>query len=286
MKHLKYKQIAIFVLCIIAFSACTTPKKVNEETKQVCWPDFLLDWAADYGITDPQRLAVINHIDTVYQLIEDSTANNELLCTKLCQLKDELVDFIVHDSSLEFPLMMRATALNLYGKLCNNPWMLKTDCPCSIMDYLLIDAHWYTSSREHFDMMYTTFIGQSWQAPYRFANMMFSKEDGNELALVSLIVYNYIDTAINNLQITFTNVDGSVTGRLTEKDVYVDSNNVEGGTKMMVLPPMLVMDALTESRNITITYETPHETVEMTGFPHVFFTEQIEDCPRLKKVLD
>lgn len=290
MKRLRTLTIFLIlaIMCVVSvvFSACATPKKTAEETGEVRWPDLLRDWAADYGVNDAQQLAIIDEIDMVYRLVEDSTADNELLCAKLCKLKDELIDFIVHDPSLEFPLMMRATALNFYGKLYNNSWLIKADCPCNVMDYLLINAHWYTSSREHFDIMYTTFLAQSWQTPYRFTNMVLSKEDGNEMALVSLIVYNYIDTAINNLQINFTNADGTVIERLTEKDVYVDSTNMEGGTKMMVLPTLLVMDALTESRNITITYETSNETVEMIGFPHVFFTEQINDCPRLMKVFN
>lgn len=277
-------RLVLAMLCLLGMSACGMRKIASQNNGEVRWPDFLRDWAADYEINDAQRLAIIDHIDTLYKLVEDSTSDSELLCSKLCQLQNTISDAIVHDSSLVFPLMMRATARNLYGIIYNNPWLLELGCNCEVMEYLLIDSKWYTSSRENFDLMYTTIMGLSWQTPERFANLMLSKEDGSELSTALLIVYNYTDAVIDNLRVSFTDSEGAIIEQLTEKDTYADVP--DAGVKRMVLPPYLVMNALATGKTLTISYDTPQGTLEMTGFPHVYFMEQIEACPRLKEVLN
>lgn len=229
-------------------------------------------------------MAIIDQIDTLYRLVEDSTSDNELLCSKLCQLQNTISDAIVHDSSLVFPLMMRASARNFYGKIANNPRLHYLGCDCEVMEYLLIDSKWYTSSRVNFDLMYTTIMGLSWQTPDRFANLVLNKEDGNELSTATLIVYNYADTIIDNLRVSFTDSEGAIIEQLTEKDTYADVP--DAGVKRMVLPPYLVMNALANGGTLTILYDTPQGSLELTGYPHVHFKEQIEDCPRLKEVLN
>lgn len=278
------KKTSIIILCLATLVSCSTSQKDVHESSGTRWPDFLRDWAADYEIDDAQHLAIIGQIDTLYRLVEDSTSDSELLCFKLCQLQNTISDAIAQDSSLVFPLMMRATARNLNGILYNNPWLLELGCNCEVMEYLLIDSKWYTSSKENFDLMYTTIMGLSWQTPNRFANLMLTKEDGSELSTAILIVYNYADTVIDNLQVSFTDSAGNVLQRLTESDVFVDTP--DSGVKQLMLPPYLVMNALAAGGTMTISFDTPQGTLEMVGFPHVHFMEQIEDCPRLKAVLD
>lgn len=278
------KRLLLITLCIITLASCGSSQKLTQDDNaNTRWPDFLRDWAADYEINDAQRMAIIGQIDTLYRLVEDSTSDNELLCSKLCQLQNTISDAIVHDSSLVFPLMMRATARNLYGIIYNNPWLLELGCNCEVLEYLLIDSKWYTSSRKNYDLMYTTVMGLSWQAPDRFANMVLTKEDGNELSTAFLIVYNYADTVIDNLQVSFTDSEGAIIEQLTEKDTYTDVPDT--GVKRMMLPPYLVMNALANGGTLTISYDTPQGTLEMIGYPHVHFMEQIEACPRLKEVV-
>ena len=276
------RVIYLTLCCSMLLSACGASKK--QVNNAVRWPDFVRDWAADYEVDDARRLAVVGQIDTLYRLVEDSTSDSEPLCTKLCQLQETIGDAIMHDSSLVFSLMMRATARNFYGKIANNPWLLEMGCDCNVLAYLIADSRWYTSSREHLDIMYYTFIGLSWEAPDRFANLMLGKDDDSKLTMATLVAYNYVDTVIGNLQITFTDSAGTVLERMTENDMFVVQTDV--GIKRVSLPPYLVMSAMTVGGTMTVSYCTPHGTVEMVGFPHVFFMEQIEDCPRLKKVID
>lgn len=272
------------MVCLLGISACGSHKSTTQKNEEIRWLIFLRDWAADYEIDDAQRLAIIDQIDTLYKLVEDSTSDSERLCTMLCQLQNTISDAIVQDSSLVFPLMMRATARNLYGIIYNNPWLLELGCNCEVLEYLLIDSKWYTSSRKNYDLMYTTVMGLSWQAPDRFANLVLTKEDGNELSTAFLIVYNYADTVIDNLQVSFTDSEGAIIEQLTEKDTYTDVPDT--GVKRMMLPPYLVMNALANGGTLTISYDTPQGTLEMIGYPHVHFMEQIEACPRLKEVVN
>lgn len=276
---------SLIALGAFVLASCgSSQKPTQDDNANTMWPDFLRDWAAYYEIDDAQRLAIIDQIDTLYTLVEDSTSDNELLCSKLCQLQNTISDAITQDSSLVFPLMMRSTARNLNGILYNNPWLLELGCNCEVMKYLLIDSKWYTSSRENFDLMYTTIMGLSWQAPDRFANLVLTKEDGSELSTAILIVYNYADTVIDNLQVSFTDSEGAIIEQLTEKDTYADVP--DAGVKRMMLPPYLMMNALANGGTLTISYDTPQGSLELTGYPHVHFKEQIEACPRLKDVLN
>lgn len=279
-----YRKIIIVAFYIMFFPACSTSHKTTDENDVVSWPDYLREWAAYYEIDDAEHLAIINQVDTLYKLIEDSTSNEDLLCTKLCQLQGIISDAIRYDSSLVFPLMMRATCRNIYGVIYRNPWLLEKDCSCEVLNYLMLDAQWYTSHRENLDLMYTTITGVSWQAQERFANLMLGKEDGNDMAMSLFLVYNYTDTIINNLQLIFTDSDGNVLERLTEGDTYVDSPDV--CVRRMHVPPYLLMAALADNGTITISYETPNGMVEMIGYPQIYFMEQIEDCPRLKELLN
>lgn len=278
------KRFSLIALGVFVLASCgSSQKPTQDDNANTRWPDFLRDWAADYEIDDAQHMAIIGQIDTLYRLVEDSTSDSELLCSKLCQLQNTISDAIVNDSSLVFSLMMRATARNLNGILYNNPWLLELGCNCEVIEYLLIDSKWYTSSRENFDLMYTTIMGLSWQAPDRFANLVLTKEDGSELSTAILIVYNYADTVIDNLQVSFTDSEGAIIEQLTEKDTYTDVPDTS--VKRMMLPPYLVMNALATGGTLTISYDTPQGTLEMTGYPHIHFMEQIEACPRLKEVV-
>ena len=158
MRFDRYHKYAIIIFCIL-FSACSTTQKTAEKNSAMRWPDFLRDWATHYEINDSRHLVVIDQIDTLYQLIEDSTSDNKFLCDKLCLIKNTISDIIVNDTTVVFPLMMRATARNINGKIFNNPWLLERHCPCSGGDYFVIDAQWNVMNQNDYDMMYTSILG-------------------------------------------------------------------------------------------------------------------------------
>lgn len=279
-------KVAVATMCLLAMCACGTQKTTIQVNGEIRWSDFLREWAEDYEINDPQRQTIIDQIDTLYCLVEDSTENTTLLCEKLCWVQEAIDDAIVHDSSLVFPLMMRATARNFAGLLANDrPSMLDAafNCDCDVADFMIADTWWYTSSREHLDVMYTTFMGRSWQAPELFANLLLMKGDDSEMATAQLMVYNYTDAVVDNLQVAFTDSVGNVMGWLTESDTYIDKP--EANVKRMMLPPDMLMNALRANWALSLTFDTPQGRIEMVGFPHIHFQEQVEGCPRLKAAL-
>lgn len=98
-EYKKMKRLRIITICLIlaitcvvtvVFSSCTTPQKSAEETKQVRWPDFLREWAADYEINDSQRLSLIDLIDSVYCFLEDSTQSVETHSNQVCRILDRM----------------------------------------------------------------------------------------------------------------------------------------------------------------------------------------------------
>ena len=279
-------KVAMATVCLLAMCACGTQKKTSQDNGEVRWPDYLREWAADYEINDPQRQTIIDQIDTLYRLVEDSTENTTLLCEKLCRAQEAIDDAIVHDSSLVFPLMMRATARNFAGLMANDrPSMLDAafDCDCDVADFMIADTWWNTSSREHLDVMYTTFMGRSWQAPELFTNLLLMKGDDREMATAQLMVYNYSDAVVDNLQVIFTDSVGNVMERLTESDTHIDMP--DAGVKRMMVPPDLLMKALVANWTLVLSFDTPQGRLEMVGFPHIHFQEQVEGCPRLKAAL-
>lgn len=278
------KKAEIIILCILVLSSCTPPQSQNHNDN-ISWPEYLREWAAQYDITDTRYVAIIDEFDTLYRLIDERTEDSEKLCDLLCNLKDTISYVIVNDTTSEFPLMMRATANNMFGVIYNNPWLHENKYSCNILEYCTVGSRWWTTSNKEFDFMYTTFIGQSWVAPYRFVDMSLAKDDENESVMVFMTINNYIDYVINNIQIAFTDSTETVTYILTEDDIYVEYSDEQIGTKNLVLPPYIVLKSLAADYRITISYETQNDTIEMMGFPHVFFMEQIEDCPRLKKAL-
>ena len=71
--------------------------------------------------------------------------------------------------------------------------------------------------------------------------------------------------------------------RLTEGDTHTEI--LDAGVKRMMVPPYLLMNALVANWTLILSYDTPQGKMDMVGFPHIHFLEQVEDCPRLKEVL-
>lgn len=69
------KKLLFISLLIVPLVSCNTPKESTQDDNSTRWPDFLREWAEDYEIVNPQRQAIIDLIDTLYRLVDDSTEN-------------------------------------------------------------------------------------------------------------------------------------------------------------------------------------------------------------------
>ena len=106
------KRLLLITLCIITLASCgSSQKATQDDNANTRWPDFLRDWAADYEINDPQRVSLINLIDSVYCFFADTTLSAESYSEQVCRMMERMAEVIENDSAFEFTLMMRATAV-------------------------------------------------------------------------------------------------------------------------------------------------------------------------------
>lgn len=283
MKHLKYKQFAILALSLFVLSSCTTTKKATEETEAVRWPDFLREWAADYEINDNQRLSLINLIDSVYYFLEDSTQSVEAHSDQVCRMLDQMADVIANDSVFEFTLMMRATMSNFLWYASQDDRFYQCDCSGESLSRFV---EWQIVSSTDVELMCYTIIPTSWQAPWHFANIILTAGKDGEEPLSSFVITNYEDFQMDSIQITFYDSIHTVLDVVYENEVYVDSTYAAGGVKTLLMPYKYLMQMLSQSLFVDVSYKTKEGWCSMPGGPGASFKVQIEDCPRLNEALD
>ena len=276
------RRILYVVIGILLLSACGSKSNnsINEETR---WPDFLRDWAADYDINDAQRLSLIDLIDSVYCFLEDSTLSADDHSDQVCQMFDRMAKIIANDSVFEFTLMMRATAANFWGYAVKDERFFQCDCSGESLSRVV---EWQTVCSKDIELMCFTILPVSWRAPWHFANLLLTigKEDKEPYA--SLVITNYEDYQMDSIHMAFIDKNNIILDILNEKDAYVDSTNAKDGIKTMIIPYDYLMQALSRSMTVVITYQTPQGLFSMRGVPAAGFDVQVNDCPRLKSALE
>lgn len=283
MNQRNFTKFAIILLCIAAFSACTTSQKTDEENQQVRWPDFLRDWAADYEINDSQRLSLINLIDSVYYFLEDSTQSVEAHSDQVCRMLDRMADVIANDSAFEFTLMMRATADNFWAQSPRDERILQCDCSSESISRLM---DWQTVYSTDVELMCYTITPDPWQTPWHFANMILTIGKDDEDPLASFVITNFQDYKMDSVQIAFYDSTNTVVDVLYEDEVFVDSSNAAGGVKTLLMPYKYLIRMLSHSTDVIVSYKTTEGWYSMRGFPQKNFKKNLNNCPRLRKTSD
>ena len=277
------KRLLLITLCIITLASCgSSQKPTQDDNANTRWPDFLRDWAADYEINDPQRLSLIDLIDSVYCFFEDTTLSAESYSEQVCRMMERMAEVIENDSVFEFTLMMRATARNIAGRMPVDNRLL-SDC---VIELMMIDCRWQTFSDDTLDFMGTSLFYNSWQALGRKVNIIFFKSDNDENVYAEMIFTNLVDTAMDNLSVLFLQ-DRDTLIALTNDDIlYVDNSDAYAGVKRALVSPSFLIDAMLSTNTIIISYDTPNEHIEYISYPQIHFEEQVKKCPRLKKIVD
>lgn len=277
------RNVIVIVFCAIVFSACGTSQKSTQESGNTRWPDFLREWAADYEINDPQRVSLINLIDSVYCFFEDITLSAESYSEQVCRMMERMAEVIENDSVFEFTLMMRATAANFWGYAMKDDRFFQFDCSGEALGRIV---EWQTVSSEDVELMCYTIIPVSWKAPFHFTNIVLAigKEDEHPSALFEIT--NYEDNLMDSIRIFFLDSTNNTLDVLYEEELYVDSTYAEKGLKRIVLPYGYLMQGLSNSYYVDVVYKTPQGWFSMRGVPRAGFDVQIKDCPRLKAALD
>ena len=277
------KRLFAISLCVLALAACNRKPDTTTNEQNQRWPDFLREWAADYNIDDPQRISLINLIDSVYCFFEDSTLHPDDYLQQVCQMINRMSDVIANDTLFEFTLMMRATAANFFGFALKDERFFQ--CNCSV-DALVRIVEWQISTSEDAEDMTFTFMPASWRTPWHFANLGFIIGKDDQEPCCILMVTNYEDFLMDSIHISFLDSNYIVMHTLNEEEVYVDSTDAANGMKFLVLPCNYMMQAIQISSSVVISYKTTQEWFVMRGVPIAGFSNQINDCPRLKAAFD
>ncbi|MBO7586258.1 MAG: hypothetical protein J6T13_03645 [Bacteroidales bacterium] len=290
-EKMKRKRTRIIALCAIilsacvvslALAACNSPKqtRVEDEPTQT-FPELLQRWVSEYDIDDPQRLALVDLVDSVYYLIIGSTVSAETLEEPICKMKKQIENVILNDSLYNFTQMMRASARYVgYGVVFDTNRNSKSLCKHGL-DLVTNSFLWQTCSDESKDFMYTSLFGESGEAMERKANIILSTTDHDTTNMASIIITNFFDITMDNIRIAIDDEEGNPMSVIFEHDCFVDSSRADRGVKEMLIPLDLLMRRIDISSTWNITYETGRDTVTLAGVPNYFFNEQLKDCPRL-----
>lgn len=265
------------------FASCaTTQKATNNNEAPTTWQGVLRMWCDEYEIDDAQRLAVVDQIISVFDMIDDTTITAEQLEEPICKMKETIEHIIDTDGYFEFVQMMRATARNIAGRMPVDNRLL-SDC---VIELMMIDCRWQTFSDDTLDFMGTSLFYNSWQALGRKVNIIFFKSDNDENVYAEMIFTNLVDTAMDNLSVLFLQ-DRDTLIALTNDDIlYVDNSDAYAGVKRALVSPSFLIDAMLSTNTIIISYDTPNEHIEYISYPQIHFEEQVKKCPRLKKIVD
>lgn len=278
------RKILYLISSLVLLASCSSAQKANDNSEgPTTWQGVLRMWCEVYEIDDAQRLAVVDQIISVFDMIDDTTISAEQLEGPICKMKETIEHVIDTDGYFEFTQMMRATARNIAGRIPVDN-RLMTDC---VVDLMLEDCLWQTFSDDSLDFMATSLFYNSWQAIARKVNIIiFTKSDNDENVYAEMIFTNFIDTAMDNLNVFFLQDKDTVLALTNDDILYVDNSDAYGGVMRTLVSPSFLIDAMLATNIIIISYDTPNEHIEYFSFPQIHFGEQINDCPRLKKIVD
>ena len=277
------RKILYLISSLVLLASCSSAQKANDNSEDpTTWQGVLRMWCEVYEIDDTQRLAVVDQIISVFDMIDDTTISAEQLEGPICKMKETIEHVIDTDGYFEFTQMMRATARNIAGRMPVDN-RLMTDC---VVDLMLEDCLWQTFSNDSIDFMATSLFYNSWQAIARKVNIIFTKSDNDENVYAEMIFTNLIDTAMDNLNVFFLQDKDTVLALTNDDILYADNSDAYVGVMRTLVSPSFMIDAMLNTNTIIVSYDTPNEHIEYISFPQIHFGEQINDCPRLKKKVD
>lgn len=274
-------RIVFFILFFLLVSCNSIYRSTDNVDMPARWPDILREVSRGLKLGD-ERMAVIEQIDSVYRLVEDSANDADILKGPICRMKDNIEFALDNDTSFEFFFMMQATARNFLGLLMYDERILH--CSCAI-DLSMSGLTWITYSDEEEDNMCFAIYANSWESFGKYALLRLHKSDGDPSLSISLFIQNSIDNRLDDVIITAYDINNNAIGELYEKDLDVDTSGMEVGIKILSLPQDVMIDWLLHSSAMTISYNTSVNFCSLNGFPHSMFSRQVNECPRIASVL-
>lgn len=272
------------LLCIVLFQflSCNGGGKLLSEQVDIShWPDVLRYMAKEWQFDDSQ-LAIIDQIDSVYRLVEDSTVSEGVLKDPICRMKANIESAMSNDTSFPFFYLMQATVRNFSGLLLSDERLLH--CSCAI-DIMPLGFKWKTISDQDGDWMCYPMYARSWDALDEYALIIVRKTDDDSSLSTVIILNNNVDGEMQEIEIAVYDYDNNPIDVLYEYELSVDSSEMEMGIKRLTIPDGRLIDWLYNSHAMTITFKTSNGLYQINGFPNAGFEQQIKECPRILEVV-
>lgn len=271
-------------LCIVLFQfmSCNAAGVSSSEQVELSrWPDVLRYMAKEWQFDDSQ-LAIIDQIDSVYRLVEDSTVSEGVLKDQICRMKANIESAMSNDTSFPFFYLMQATVRNFSGLLLSDERLLH--CSCAI-DIMPLGFKWKTISDQDGDWMCYPMYARSWDALDEYALIIVRKTDDDSSLSTVIILNNNVDGEMEEIEIAVYDYDNNPIDVLYEYELSVDSSEMEMGIKRLTIPNWRLIDWLYNSYAMTITFKTSNGLYQINGFPNAGFEQQIKECPRILEIV-
>lgn len=253
----------------LLLASCHPTRPLQEEAKSNHpWEEY----------TPERQKAIIEQARYVENLITDENASETTIRKYLLPFMDTC-DLAIGGKCMEyeFVLFLRGFCRKLGVELAQREKDTNGDC---MIRLLILPFKWSVLDVDSVCIASTSMF---WflECRDRIGDMILQATKESQTA--TLIVENYVDTAISSIRLTFVDSVGNVTLRLTPDDGIVDTSQwAADGIIRVVYPletllPHLIQDAVME-----LHYDTPQEHIQMVHLLSLPRSPEISPAEQLK----
>ena len=218
-----------------------------------CTPNKQISLAVD------RRDAFWKQVDSVVEMLEDTTQTADNLCQPLRRLSDTVSGII--NSCPDFAFVKEVQGL---GRRWAYLLMLdKREIDFSCWEDLLVSSYYWTVHKDDtMASMVTSMFRSSSEMNSRYATIMIKASLATEG--VMLLVVDQIDILIQDIQLSLFDSDGNVFKTLEGSDgQYAEECMEDDGMVMIRYDLEQVVPFMREASVLKLSYKTPSETIEM-----------------------
>ncbi len=254
----------------LLLASCHPSKPLQEEAKSnIPWEEY----------TPERKRAIIKQAKYLENLITDENASATTIRKYLLPFMDTC-DLAIGGNCIdyEFVLFLRGFCRKLGMELAQREMDTNNNC---LLRLLALPCKWSVLDVDSVCTASTSMFRFGKESRYRVGNLFLQATDDSQTA--TLIVTNYIDTAMNNIQLAFADSVGNVKMLLTPGDGIVDTSQwAADGIIRVVYPletllPHLIQDAVME-----LHYDTPQEHIQMVHLLSLPRLPEISPAEQLK----
>lgn len=253
----------------LLLASCHPSKPLQEEAKSnTPWEEY----------TPERKRAIIKQAKFLENLITDENASVTTIRRYLLPFMDTC-DLAIGGNCIDykFVLFLRGFCRKLGMELAQREMDTNYNC---LLRLLALPCKWSVLDVDSVCAASTSMFRFGKESRYRVGNMLLRATDDSQTA--TLIVTNYIDTAMNNIQLAFADSVGNVKMLLTPGDGIVDSSQVDNGIIRVVYPLEMILPHLIQDAVMELRYDTPQEQILMIHLISFPKSPEISPAEQLK----